>query len=189
MTDDQIIARIRTGGQAELAWVYEEYRDQFLQWVRREFSCSLEDAKDIYQLTIVIFHDNVKSGKLQHLVSSLKSYIYGIGKNVARDHRRKLDRRAAIDPYTWLSENLSDDSDEVDENMLALARKVVAALGQPCQRLIELFYYEQKTMEEIRVELNYKNTDSAKNQKYKCMERLRSLFEKQLSTSTVNTSS
>jgi RNA polymerase sigma-70 factor (ECF subfamily) len=42
-------------------------------------------------------------------------------------------------------------------------------------------------MEEISLALNYKNSDTAKNQKCKCMARLRSLFEKELSATTVNT--
>lgn len=188
MTDDQIIAKIKSGGQAELGRIYAEYRAEFLHWISREFNCSTDDSKDIYQLTILIFYDNVRSGKLEHLVSSIKTYLFGIGKNVARDNLRKVKRNAPIDQHAWLTEYLADEPDEKpDENLFAVARKVLTDLGQPCQRLVELFYYERKSMEEIRIELNYKNADTAKNQKCKCMARLRSLFEKELSTATVNT--
>ena len=63
MADDQIIAKIRNGGQAELAVIYEEYRAEFIHWIIREYHCSMDDSKDIYQLTILIFYDNVRSGK------------------------------------------------------------------------------------------------------------------------------
>lgn len=188
MTDDQIIAKIRTGGQAELGWIYAEYRTEFLHWISREYNCSADDSKDIYQLTVLIFYDNVRSGKLERLVSSIKTYLFGIGKNVARDNMRKVRRNAPIDQHSWLIEYLADEPDEKrDENLYTLAGKALAALGQPCRRLVELFYYERKSMEEIRMELNYKNADTAKNQKCKCMARLRSLFEKELSTIPVNT--
>jgi RNA polymerase sigma factor (sigma-70 family) len=188
MADDQIIAKIRNGGQAELGWIYEQYRGEFIHWISREFNCSSDDSKDIYQLTILIFYDNIKSGKLQHLVSSVKTYLFGIGKNVARDNLRKLRRNTPIDEHLWLREHLVDEPDgKVDENLFVIAKKALADLGQPCQRLVELFYYERKSMDEISLELNYKNADTAKNQKYKCMARLRSLFEKEMNTTIVNT--
>lgn len=188
MTDDEIIARIKSGGQSELGWIYEKYRAEFLHWIAREFTCSSDDCKDIYQLTILIFYNNIKSGKLGHLVSSIKTYLFGIGKNVARDNIRKVRRNASLDQQEWLKEFLVDEPDDKpDENHFEIARKVLGNLGQPCQRLIELFYYERKSMEEISLELNYKNADTAKNQKCKCMARLRSLFEQEMSTTIVNT--
>jgi RNA polymerase sigma factor (sigma-70 family) len=188
MTDDQLIAKIRSGGQSDLGWIYEKYRGEFLHWISREFNCSTDDSKDIYQLTILIFYDNVRSGKLEHLVSSIKTYLYGIGKNVARDNMRKVRRNTPINQQPWLMEYLVDEADDKpDENLFVVAKKVLTNLGQPCQRLVELYYYEKKSMEEISVELNYKNADTAKNQKCKCMARLRALFEKELSTTTINT--
>lgn len=188
MADDQIIATIRNGGQAELALIYEEYRAEFIHWISREYHCSIDDSKDIYQLTILIFYDNVRSGKLEHLVSSVKTYLFGIGKNVARENVRKAKRTTPINQEKWLKEYLIDEADDIpDENLFAIAKKVLENLGQPCQQLVELFYYEKKSMEEISVQLNYKNADTAKNQKCKCMARLRSLFEKELRTTPVNT--
>jgi len=52
-------------------------------------------------------------------------------------------------------------------------------LGQPCQRIVELFYFEKKNMTEISEALGYKNPDTAKNQKCKCMARLRKLFSEE----------
>lgn len=82
---------------------------------------------------------------------------------------------------------MEEPEEKVDENLFVIAKKVLATLGQPCQQLIELFYYERKMMEEISIQLNDKNADTAKNQKCKCMARLRSLSEKELSTTPVNT--
>ena len=48
----EIIQKIRSGGQTELGMIYEEYRTEFLQWITKEYDCSLDDGKDMYQLTI-----------------------------------------------------------------------------------------------------------------------------------------
>lgn len=180
MSDDHIIALIRNGGHPELGMVYEKYRTEFIQWVTKEFRCSEDDGKDIYQLTILIFYENIRSGKLEHLVSSVKTYLFGIGKNVARDNMRKSRRNTAINQEKWLKEYLVDDIDEpVDESMFTMARQALAALGEPCKQLLELYYYDRRSMEEISDRLNYKNADTAKNQKCKCMARLRKLFERE----------
>ena len=62
MSENEILTSIRNGNQQQLASVYEKYRSEFLHWMTREFHCSPEDSKDIYQFTILIFYDNVKSG-------------------------------------------------------------------------------------------------------------------------------
>lgn len=178
MSDNEIIEQIRTGGQSELGKVYEQHRREFLQWIRKEYQCSDDDAKDIYQLTTLIFYENIKSGKLQRLVSSTKTYLFGIGKNIALQAMRKSNRITRLNQEQWLQEHLTDPNDApVHEELLARAQAALRKLGQPCQQLIELFYYQRKTMEEITAILNYKNADTTKNQKYKCMARLRRLFE------------
>jgi RNA polymerase sigma factor (sigma-70 family) len=190
MSENQILERIRLGGQSELGIIYEEYRSEFIQWITKEFQCSTDDSKDIYQLSILIFYDNVKSGKLEHLVSSIKTYLFGIGKNVARENMRKLQRNTPINQEKWLKEYLVDDAPNspVEEDIFDTAQKALEKLGQPCQRLIELFYYEKKSMEEISSMMNYKNSETAKNQKCKCMARLRKLYEEETHKSTITLS-
>ncbi len=177
MNETGIIEKIRSGGQTELGMVYEEYRKEFLHWITKEYHCSEDDSKDIYQLTILIFYDNIKQGKLEHLVSSVKTYLFGIGKNIAKENLRKEKRFTPISDEKWLKEYLIDEpSHPTDEDVFRRAKTSLEKLGQPCQRLIELFYYEKKSMPEITLSLNYKNPETAKNQKCKCMARLRKIF-------------
>lgn len=178
MSDNEIIERIRSGGQAELGMVYERYRREFLQWIRKEYSCDEDDAKDIYQLVTLVFYDNVKSGKLQHLISSVKTYLFAIGKNIALETMRKASRTTRIDQEHWLREYLAETPEQPnDEESFARARMALEKIGNPCRQVIELFYYQRKSMEEISQIMNYKNAETAKNQKCKCMARLRKLFE------------
>ena len=180
MNQEETIARIRSGGQKELGMIYAEYRDEFLGWISREYQCSSDDGKDIYQMTILIFHDNIKNGKLEHLVSSVKTYLFGIGKNIARETLRREKRYVPISQEKYLRETLIDEpSGVVDDDSFTIAKSALTKLGQPCQRLIELFYYEKKSMTEITHALSYKNPETAKNQKCKCMARLRKLFEQE----------
>jgi len=186
MNQDEIIQKIKSGGQTELGLVYEEYREEFIRWAIKEYKCSMDDSQDIYQLTILIFYDNIRQGKLEHLVSSVKTYLFGIGKNVVRENMRKEKRYVPISKEKWLKENLIDEpSDPIDESAFDRAKNALAKLGQPCQRLVELFYYEKKSIPDITLEMNYKNPETAKNQKCKCMARLRKLFEQETEQNTI----
>ena len=188
MSDSSIIDLIKHGGQPALGKVYATYRSEFISWMTRTFPISEDDCKDIYQVTILIFYDNVRSGKLTNMVSSIKTYLFGIGKNLAHENMRKAKRITSIDQKEWLREHLVDDHQAPeDNNALAIARAAVSQLGDPCRKLVELYYYQKKSMQEISVLLNYKNADTAKNQKYKCMEKLRKLYHEQEHTAQTST--
>jgi RNA polymerase sigma-70 factor (ECF subfamily) len=83
-----------------------------------------------------------------------------------------------IDQEAFLRKQIVDEPDEPEyEESFQLARRALQKLGDPCRKLIELFYYEKKSITEIADEMDYKNPETAKNQKCKCMARLRKLVE------------
>jgi len=54
--------------------------------------------------------------------------------------------------------------------------KALLSLGEPCKSLLEAFYLQKRNMTEIAGSFGYTNADNAKNQKYKCLMRLKKLF-------------
>lgn len=55
-------------------------------------------------------------------------------------------------------------------------RESMSGLGEPCRGIIEDFYIHDLSMEAISEKFGYTNADNAKNQKYKCLQRLKKLF-------------
>ncbi len=55
-------------------------------------------------------------------------------------------------------------------------RKAVYAMGEPCAPLLLLFYWDKLTWEDIALQLHYKDANSAKSQKYKCIQKLKAKF-------------
>jgi len=49
-------------------------------------------------------------------------------------------------------------------------------LGEPCKTIIEDFYIHNRSMQQICENFGYTNSDNAKTQKYKCLQRLKKLF-------------
>jgi len=175
-----MIRLIRDGDQKGLTILYESFRSEFVRWAIKFTRCEEEDAFDYYQATVLIVYDNIIAGKIDDLKSSLKTYLFGVGKNLAWQHRRQKSKHEKISAEFFLQTQMNyqdDPSDLVEENNLEVISKCFNQLGDPCHSLLDLFYYHKKNMEEIAVRLNYKNSETAKNQKYKCMERLRKMVE------------
>ncbi len=71
--------------------------------------------------------------------------------------------------------------DEIEEHEKRNAEfemmdKAIDSLGEPCKSLLEAYYLQKKNMQEIAVSFGYTNADNAKNQKYKCLMRLKKIF-------------
>ncbi len=179
MSDAELLHLVRSGDPSGLSFVYEKYRREYINWIRRFGNCGPDEACEFYQGTILIFYENVMNGKLAELQSSLKTYLFGIGKNLVMHEYRKAMRGERVKAEYILHAHLADSPQEMaaEEMDLGLVRRCFERIGDPCHRLLELFYFHQKSMEEICGELGYKNPETAKNQKYKCMERLRKLVD------------
>ena len=59
------------------------------------------------------------------------------------------------------------------EERYRLVRNMVSQMGQPCAPLLLKFYWENLSWEKIAQDLNYANANSAKTQKNKCMNKLK----------------
>ena len=176
LDEEDIIGRIKRGDKALLDVVYEEYRSPFLQWAKTNYSLDKDHAVEVFQVSVVILYENIMSGKLTDLKSSLKTYLFAIGKNKAREEYRKKIKFQELQDY-HRKEVEDDDVSELKETQLKLIAKEMKTLGQPCEKILSLYYYDKKSMEDIAEQMNYKNAATAKNQKYKCLQRLKKLVQ------------
>jgi hypothetical protein len=83
-------------------------------------------------------------------------------------------------PLNAQEESVSVDIDIAEMNdkdaAFAIMDRSLNSLGEPCKSLLEGYYLNKKGMQELALEFGYTNTDNAKNQKYKCLMRLKKLF-------------
>ena len=183
MTDTELLQLMKNNDPRGLSSLYEKFRSEFVHWIVKFSRCTTEDSKEYYQAAIMILYDNVHAGKLEMLNSSLKTYLFGIGKNLAwNSYRQELRKRTAGAEF-YLMNHVQEESTSdllTQETNLELVSLCFNKLGDPCHQLLDLYYYKKRSMDEIAGQLDYKNTDTAKNQKYKCMERLRRMVEEEL---------
>ena len=178
-----MIRQLKKGDQKVLGQVYRQYRSDFIAWMHAKYGCSQEVARDIYQNTMLTLSVKAQNGTLPDLESSLKTYIYGIAKNKYKEYQRSNGRFVQVEDDVWkeLKEENSDGSNTEQNQLVARCLK---KLGAPCKSVLELYYFHGMTMEEIKDHLNYKNSRTAKNMKYKCLQRLKEIFHKELKRDT-----
>jgi RNA polymerase sigma factor (sigma-70 family) len=140
-------------------------------------SGSADDAKDIFQETMIVLYERVRSGTFE-LNCLIKTYVYSVSR------RLWLKRLQQMNRYAPALEGLQD-TVPVDEEIEEIERintefqvmeKAINSLGEPCKSLLEAYYLEKKNMQDIALSFGYTNADNAKNQKYKCLMRLKKIF-------------
>ncbi|GAB3021605.1 hypothetical protein GCM10027284_46350 [Cyclobacterium sediminis] len=177
MSEDFILKEIKSGNQKTLGMVYQKYRNDFIQWAYNAYRCSQEDGKEIYQLSFFIFYDNIKTGKLENLSSNIKTYIFAIGKNKILEMKRRNARYGFDINEEILSMEEESEIENQKEEQYKKITEGLRQLGNPCKKILEMMYYENRNMDFISERMGYKNANTAKNQKYKCLQRLKKIVE------------
>lgn len=140
-------------------------------------SGSAEDAKDIFQEAMIVLYEKVRSGTFE-LNCQIKTYVYSVSRRLWLKRLQQMNRYApALESLqdTVAIEEEVEDNERINSEFMAMD-KAISSLGEPCKSLLEAYYLEKKSMQEIALSFGYTNADNAKNQKYKCLIRLKKIF-------------
>lgn len=163
----EIISKIRSGDLNALDKVYLDVKPKFIAYAQRQFpGVNLEDVEDIYQDTIIVFYQNIKRGALTEITSSLSAYVIQIGKikllqYVDKSSKIMLSGTNLVDKHILV--------EEYDAKIDQAVRFIFSKMTDACKQILNLFYYEKKSMDEIALMLNYKNADTVKSKKSRCI--------------------
>src|SRR5690554_6180037 len=124
----------------------------------------------------MVLYDRAQDPEFE-LSSRLKTYLYAVCrrlwlKQLAQHHRSFADVTGNEDYLRaddYLERHRKEDAD------FLLMDGALDKLGEPCRTIILDFYISSLSMQEICDKFGYANADNAKNQKYKCLQRLKKL--------------
>lgn len=180
--DNEILTAIKTGDAKTLEQVYDNNRQPFLSWAAQTYQCDTEVAIEIYQKAYTILYMNVRNERLTSLTSSIRTYLFSIGKNLFRERVR--DRH-----YNMVNlddvENISVLNKQVDTNVLdryqdnyqkELVRQLLDEIGDPCQTLLKLTYIQGYAAEAVAKAMNYSDERVVRKRKSLCLKKLRTMM-------------
>lgn len=142
-----------------------------------------EHAKDIYQDTFIIVWKHIKNNSfVPQNETALQGYLYQIAKNkwmdVLRSSRFKktnLISNESVLADTYEEQNNEEEEEEdIFRHKLKQTMEAFKIMGNPCKALLTTFYFEKKSLRDIAAKLQIEE-NTARNKKYRCMEKLREL--------------
>ncbi|SKA07046.1 RNA polymerase sigma factor [Sediminibacterium ginsengisoli] len=155
------------------------YKDNFsiIQTFILNNNGSYDDARDIFQEAMIALYEKAQNESFV-LTCQIRTYLYSVCRRLwlkrlqqmGRFSRQvdNLDETVPVEEDLEMHEKRNADFDMMD--------RALNSLGEPCKSLLEGYYLKKMGMQELAAEFGYTNADNAKNQKYKCLMRLKKLF-------------
>ena len=129
------------------------------------------DAEDIFQEALIILCRKVKDTSFV-LSAQLSTYLFSVCRFLWKDELKKRKNHQVHDHDAGMNDlpetKLKDWIEE--EARIKLAEKVINELGDRCREVLLLFYNGGLKLKDIAAKMGYSSENTAKNQKYKCLE-------------------
>ena len=171
------VEKIKQDQNKALKDIYHLYRSDCVTWLQNQYSVREDEAVDVFQMAMITLYDSAIQDKVKSETTDVKSFLYGVAKNKVYELLRLKKKRIPAEDHFVMRKFISADMHYFDtEDALNLAVTVLDELGDPCKSVIQMYYYKNHSMEEITEKMGYKNADTTKNQKYKCLKRLQSIY-------------
>lgn len=137
-----------------------------------------EDGSDIFQDAVLILIEKVKSGQFKGN-SSIKTFLSAIARNLWLFELRTRSRRKNRETlYTNLEDTTTGTEEVFFSNKQHLdLENIFNEIGENCKKILTGFYYEEKSMKELLVDVAYENEQVLRNKKSKCMKKLKELIQ------------
>lgn len=159
--------------------LYDDYFHVVSIFIQKN-SGTQQDAEDIFQEAMIVLIEKLKQDDFE-LSASLKTYVMAICKNLWFKHLRDNKKHTISE----LPDNFSDDFFEdialsIDKEKTYWDRlsSYLSNVSDHCKKLLDMFYFERKTIDEIQKHFGYSTKHNAQNQKYKCVEQVKAQREK-----------
>lgn len=138
---------------------------------------STDDAKDIFQEAIIVLYEKLRSGSFE-LQCQIKTFLYSVSRRLWLKRLQQQNRYTApgdsMEAVVPVEEDL--EAHEQRNAEFEMMEQAINHLGEPCKSLLEAYYLQKQNMQVIAASFGYTNADNAKNQKYKCLMRLKKIF-------------
>ncbi|ERJ60193.1 RNA polymerase sigma factor [Sphingobacterium paucimobilis] len=178
ISDQEIVDGVSKGDSKAINKIYKIYFPLISRMIVNN-SGSEDEAKDIFQEAVMVLYDKITQQKFE-LSSKLGTFLYAVSRRLWLKQLTRKGNSANTSDISDFEDllGIEDDLERHEETELKFDQmnKALSQLGEPCQTLLKDFYITNMSMQDIRDKFGYTNTDNAKTQKYKCLQRLKKIF-------------
>ncbi len=179
-SDFEMVEGLKTNQREVVEYIYHDFFSK-ARGLLQKMGAKEEEVEDIFQEGMVALWKNIQQ-QTYELNSNVKlsSYFLEICKRRWWEKIRNQKKQINIsidevevsntDPNVldqWLKQEEQDQF-----------QRLYRTLGERCQDILRRFYYEKESMKQIALAFSL-TEPSARNEKYRCMQRLKTIFQSQ----------
>jgi RNA polymerase sigma factor (sigma-70 family) len=179
--EQHYVDALKTDNHFLIKELYNTNRNLFLNFAK-QFNIDEIDSVDMYQEAFISLRKHAISGKLYNVKSSIKTYLFGIGKHLIY---KKLKENSSKADFESIVNRFHDDYEETDieiEKELTQEQQILQfcfkQLGKSCQQMLTLSFYRGLTNDEIATLEGYESEAVVRSQKSRCLKTLKDLIKK-----------
>ena len=173
MTDSQIISDIRKGkNRAAIKHLYMLYPMVFK--LASQYHLPKEEIEDIFQESLLILYKKIHNS--QSLFSSaLSTFLYAVARNLIRERVRKP--KPEMNKLIDETEAVNWEEIQEREKQYIRMEHAIEQIGSRCKEILSRFYVKRENMKSIAKAMSFNNELTAKNMKYKCLQKARKIVK------------
>ena len=173
--DELQVEELRKKNTAALKQLYKTHYPMVLNLVLTN-NGSEQEAKDVYQEAVIHFYERLQQVEFV-LTCKIKTYLYAVSRRLWLKRLAEQKKQVRIEEEERFG-GIEDEMTELEskEKSFHAMDKALNHLGEPCRTIVEDYYLRSLTMDQITEKFGYTNADNTKNQKYKCLQRLKRIF-------------
>lgn len=179
-SDEEIINGIRSKDNLIIDFIYQNYKEKVIKYVERN-SGNKDEAEDVFQESILKLY-KITMKKEFKLIKTFEVYFSTVYRNTWK-HTTKYKNKYRLTEIDQEVFSVEDDATSYQEYENNQVKKIVwqqyKQLKSECREVLDMYYAQRKSMNEIAYQMNLKNEQNAKNKKYKCIESLKTLIMNQ----------
>lgn len=180
-SEQKLIERIYDNDRNVLGELFMKYERMIVAHITTHGG-NQDDAEDMLQEAIIVLWQKVCSGEFV-LNVKLGTYLMAVAKNKWLAEMRRRQRLVVHDTDLDCPDNQINSLDElIDEERKEQFQKAFELIQPVCQKLLKLYYFEERSMSDIARILNFANADTAKAKKYQCMKALEKILGQHMSS-------
>lgn len=175
MTEQEIFDGIAKKDNQTFLYLYHKYQASISGMVQRN-SGNEADAMDVFQEGLVALWTNVSQCKFKlENKASISTYLYTLCRNIWISRLRKRKYTQPIEDNPGV-EVLDTEEDSLYHQRIGKLEQTFEKLGAASKKLLLLFYYQKASLKEIAESMDL-TAATAKNTKYRCMKKLREIYQ------------
>lgn len=134
------------------------------------------DARDVFQDALLVLYRNAQRNNFE-LTCAPSTYLYSVSRFLWKDVLKKRNKQIELTRSNQPHVAIEDEMEKFQEQQIQTKKlaSVLSQLGDKCKLLLQAYYYQKMSMKDIAVQFNYSSVNSAKTQKYKCIERAKKI--------------